>query len=70
VYIVVPVTDVLMVAGLQVPLMPLLDVNGSAGAAELRQSEPNGLNVGVTFGVTVISIVVAIAHWPASGVNV
>jgi hypothetical protein len=59
-----------MIAGLQVPLMPLLDVNGRIGAAELRQSEPNGLNVGVIIGLTVTSIVVAVAHWPASGVKV
>ncbi len=65
-----PITDVLIKAGLHVPVMPLLDVKGSAGAIELRQSEPNGLNVGVTLGVTVISIVVGVAHWPASGVNV
>jgi hypothetical protein len=50
--------------------MPLVDVNGRTGAAELRQSEPNGLNVGVIIGVTVTSIVVDVAHWPASGVNV
>jgi subtilisin family serine protease len=59
-----------MIAGLQVPVMPLPDVNGSAGATALRQSEPNGLNVGVTFGLTVTSIVVVVAHWPASGVKV
>ena len=58
----VPTTDVLIIAGLQVPVMPLLEVNGSAGAAEFRQSEPNGLKVGVTFGVTVTSIVVVVAH--------
>ena len=62
VYVVVPTTDVLIKAGLQVPVMPLIDVNGNAGATELRQSEPNGLNVGVTFGVTVTSTVVDIAH--------
>jgi len=67
---VVPTTDVLIATGLQVPVMPLFDVNGSEGATELRQSEPNGLNVGVTFGVTVTSTVVDIAHWPAVGVNV
>ena len=65
-----PITDVLIKAGLHVPVMPLLDVNGSAGAAALRQSEPNGLKFGVTFGVIVISNVVVVAHWPASGVNV
>jgi hypothetical protein len=70
VYVVVPVADVLITAGLQVPVIPLADVNGSAGATEFKQSEPNGLKVGVTFGVTVISNVVGVAHWPAVGVNV
>ena len=65
-----PTTAVLIAAGLQVPVMPLFDVNGSEGATELRQSEPNGLNVGVTFGVTVTSMVVDIAHWPDVGVKV
>jgi len=50
--------------------MPLLDIKGNAGAAEFRQSEPNGLKVGVISGLTVTSIVVGVAHWPASGVNV
>ena len=59
---VVPRLEVLMVAGLQVPVTPLLDVVGSTGAALLRQSAPIVLNVGVTLGVTVISIVVAAAH--------
>jgi len=59
---VVPTTDVLMAAGAQVPVIPLADVNGNAGATALRQSEPNGLKVGVTFGVTVTSNVVGVAH--------
>jgi hypothetical protein len=70
VYVVVPTTDVLIVAGDHVPVMPLLDIAGNTGAAAFRQSEPNGLNVGVIIGVTVTSIVVDVAHWPASGVNV
>ena len=61
-YVVVPTTDVLIEAGLQVPLMLLLDVTGNAGATEFRQSEPNGAKVGVTFGVTVTSMVVGVAH--------
>jgi acetyl-CoA carboxylase carboxyltransferase component len=62
VYVVVPTTVVLMVEGDQVPLMPLTDVNGNAGAVEFKQSEPNGLNVGVTLGFTVIVNVVVAAH--------
>jgi hypothetical protein len=34
VYVVVPVLDVLMVAGFHVPVMPLVDVVGNAGAVE------------------------------------
>ena len=62
VYVVVPNTVVLIFAGLQAPVMPLLDVFGSTGAALFRQSAPIVLKVGVTPGVTVISIVVAAAH--------
>ena len=57
-----PTTDVLIIAGLQVPVIPLADVNGSAGATEFKQSEPNGLKVGVTFGLTVTVNVVVLAH--------
>ena len=46
----VPTTDVLIIAGLQVPVMPLVDVAGNAGATAFRQSEPNGLKVGVMIG--------------------
>jgi len=70
VYVVVPTTEVLIIAGLHVPVMPLLDTAGNTGAAAFRQSEPNGLNVGVIIGLTVTSIVVDVAHCPASGVNV
>jgi len=70
VYVVVPTTAVLITAGLQVPLIPLADVNGRAGADEFRQSEPNGLNVGVITGFTVTVNVVVAAHCPASGVKV
>ena len=65
-----PIAEVLITAGVQVPVIPLADVNGSAGATEFRQSEPNGLKVGVTFGVTVTSMVVDIAHCPVVGVKV
>ena len=51
-----------MVAGLHVPVTPLLDVVGSTGAALFKQSAPIVLNVGVTAGVTVISRVVVVAH--------
>ena len=66
----VPVAAVLITAGVQVPMMPFADVNGNAGATEFKQSEPNGLKVGVTFELTVTVTVVVVAHWPASGVKV
>ena len=37
VYTVVPIAEVLMVAGLQVPVIPLFDVNGNDGAAAFKQ---------------------------------
>ena len=60
----------LIVAGLQVPVIPLLDVVGNAGALEFWQSGPIAENVGVTCGSTVMLSVAVIAHCPADGVNV
>ena len=37
-YVVVPVADVLIVAGDHVPVMPLLDVAGKVGAVAFWQS--------------------------------
>ncbi|MET3886022.1 hypothetical protein [Niastella sp. OAS944] len=61
---------VLSKAGAQVPVIPLLDVvgNGERGAPE--QIGATAVNVGVTFGLTVIVKVVVVAHCPAVGVNV
>lgn len=59
-------------AGLQVPLIPLVDVAGKAGGVSPAHSviaEPK-LNVGVILGFTVTVKVAVVAHWPASGVNV
>ena len=67
---VVPVVVVLIVAGLQVPVIPFVDVVGRAGAVLFWQSGPICVNAGVTFGVIVIVKVVVVAHWPAAGVNV
>ena len=57
-------------AGLQVPVMPLFDVVGSAASAEPEQIGATAVKVGVTFALTVIVNVVVVAHCPASGVNV
>ena len=70
VYVVVPLTDVLMVAGLHVPVMPLLEVVGKAGAVLFWQSGPVCVNVGVTCGLTVTLSDVVVAHCPAAGVSV
>ena len=69
VYVVVPRLEVLIVAGLQVPVMPLVEVVANTGAALFRQSAPIVLNVGVTLGVTVTSRVVVVAHCPTAGVK-
>ena len=47
VYVVGPAVAVLMVAGLQVPVIPLLDVVGNAGALEFWHSGAIAVNDGV-----------------------
>ena len=42
----------LLIAGDQVPVMPLFDVVGKAGIVAPEQYGPTGLKVGVTFGAT------------------
>jgi hypothetical protein len=52
--------------------MALVDIVGNDGTlppAHIVRVVPK-LNVGVTFGVTVTVKLVAVAHCPASGVNV
>lgn len=59
-------------AGLQVPLIPLVEVPGNVGGvspAQMEIPEPNK-KVGVIFGFTVTVKVAVVAHWPASGVKV
>lgn len=68
----VPVADVLMLAGLHVPVMPSVEVLGNEGTvppAQMVVPVPK-LKVGVTFGFTVTVNVVGVAHSPASGVKV
>jgi hypothetical protein len=64
------VVAVLSKAGDQVPLMPLLDVVGNAVSVAPAQIGATAVNVGVTFGLTVIVNVVVVAHCPAVGVKV
>ena len=60
----------LIVAGLQVPVILLFEVNGNSGAVVLLQSGPICVNVAFTFPVTTMSIFDVVAHCPAAGVNV
>jgi acetyl-CoA carboxylase alpha subunit len=60
----------LAVAGLHVPVILLVDVVGSTGAVVPEQIGSIASNVGLMLGLTVTSIVVVVAHCPASGVNV
>ena len=57
-----PGTAVLMVAGFQVPLMPLLEVEGSDWGVEFWHITPTSENVGVVAGVMVIWIEVGFEH--------
>ena len=57
-------------AGDQTPLIPLLEVVGSADKLAPEQIAATGVNVGVTFELTVMTIVVEVAHCPEFGVNV
>jgi hypothetical protein len=60
----------LSIAGLHVPVIPFVEVVGSAGMVAPEQYGPTAANAGVTFGLMVIVKVVLVAHSPAVGVNV
>jgi hypothetical protein len=64
------VVIVLSNAGDQVPVIPLVDVVGNADKLAPEQIGDTAVNVGVTFGLTVIVTVAVVAHGPASGVKV
>lgn len=70
VYVVVPSVDVLMVAGFHVPVIPLLEIVGNAGAVAFWHNSAICVNVGVICDVITIFIVVTAAHCPALGVKV
>ena len=68
----VPLAALLIAAGLQVPVIPFVDVAGSAGTVLPEQIDkvvPKP-NEGVSTGFTVTLKVAVVAHWPASGVKV
>ena len=52
----------LIVAGLQVPVMPLLEVVGNAGAVAFWHSGAMVVNIGISCGLTVMFNVVDVAH--------
>jgi len=56
------VVAVLLIAGFQVPVIPLVEVVGNAVIEAPLQNGPTAANVGVTFGVMVIVSCVVVAH--------
>ena len=61
---------VLFSAGDQVPVIPLLEVNGKAAKVAPEQMGATAVKVGVTCGLTVMVMVVVVAHCPVLGVKV
>ena len=51
-------------------MIPLVEVVGNVGAEEPKQNAGIAAKAGVTFGVTVTSRVVVVAHCPTAGVKV
>ena len=51
-----------MIAGDQVPVIPLVDINGKAGIVAPLQYGPTALKAGVRFGSMTICRVVVVAH--------
>jgi len=71
VYVAVPGTDVLMLAGLHVPVIPSFDTSGSAGAVACWQYEFTIVGkVGETVATMVMIKEAGVAQLPAVGVNV
>ena len=60
----------LTVGGLQVPVIPFIDVAGSVGATDPVQIGFIAAKVGIMLELTVTSNVVVVAHCPTAGVNV
>ena len=69
VYTKLPATAVLT-AGLQVPVIPLIDVVGKTGGVAPLQTDVNGEKLGTIGVLTVKDKVVVAAHCPMVGVNV
>jgi len=70
VYVEVPITDVLMLAGLHVPVTPSIDVVGRGGAVVFWQYEFAIVGkVGVMLPIIVMLIETVVAQVPGDGVN-
>lgn len=61
---------VLFIAGLQLPVIPLLDVVGKGFKVLPAQIGATCVNTEFTIGFTTIVIVVVVAHCPGLGVKV
>src|SRR5450755_1975333 len=71
IYVAVPGTDVLMLAGLHVPVIPSIDTSGSAGAVAFWQYEFAMVGkVGTTLPTIVMFKETGVEQLPADGVNV
>ncbi|KAF5030964.1 hypothetical protein DSECCO2_632680 [anaerobic digester metagenome] len=66
----VPAARVLMLAGFQVPVIPLTEVSGTVGAVLFWQSGPMGSKAGMVSGSTVMMISPAVASQPLASVMV
>ncbi len=64
------VVVVLSKEGDQVPVTPLLEVEGKLGKVSPLQIGFTALKKGVIIGFTTMSMLDVTAHWPASGVKV
>ena len=65
-----PVAEVLITAGLHVPVILFVDVVGNTGAVTCWHCAGIAAKVGVTWLVIVTLSVAVVAHWLAAGVNV
>ena len=65
-----PNAEVLIVAGLQLPVIPLLDVVSNTGTELFKQSGPIGSKLDTTVLAILTSIVTTVAHCPIAGVKV
>jgi hypothetical protein len=64
-----PVVMLLTVVGLQVPIMPLVEIVGKIGDILPEQNGIIGINIGVVNEFIVIVFVMPVAHCPEVGVK-